>query len=166
MRSQREKRGSEKDSRSGAVFSAAILVLSILYVLSGIGVAVAAQDAGNQPAESEEELMQPYNYVYDPKTKTDPFKPFILTEEEMEAQKKKKRTYLETLDVSQLELIAIVVGPKGNFAMVRDAKGLGYVIQRGTPIGINGGVVFEVNEREVVIKEKGRKIFKRLVTTE
>jgi hypothetical protein len=50
--------------------------------------------------------------------------------------------------------------------MVRDAKGLGYVIQRGTPIGINGGVVFEVNEREVVIKEKGRKIFKRLVTTE
>jgi Tfp pilus assembly protein PilP len=71
-------------------------------------------------------------------------------------------TYLETLDLSQLDLIAIIVGPKGNFAMVRDAKGLGYVIKEGTAIGINGGVVRQVKEKEVVIREGSKDISKKL----
>ena len=105
-------------------------------------------------------------YYYDPTGKTDPFKSFIAEQEAMAEKKDRKpKTYLETLDLSQLELIAIIVGPKGNWAMVRDSKGLGHVIQKGTAMGTRGGVVYKIAEGEVTIREeykdfRGRKKFK------
>lgn len=106
-------------------------------------------------AGAKAEESKPARFVYDPTGKTDPFKPFISEQESTEAKKvRKPRTYLETLDLSQLELIAIVVGSKGNFAMVRDSKGVGHVIQKGTPIGTNEGTVFAVTEKEVIVREE------------
>jgi Tfp pilus assembly protein PilP len=94
-------------------------------------------------------------YFYDPTNKTDPFKSFIAKMEEVGKKKRQKpRTYLETLELSQLALIAIIVGPKGNWAMVREAKGTGHVIRKGTAIGTNGGVVHEINDRAVIIREE------------
>ena len=96
-------------------------------------------------------------YSYDPVGKTDPFRSFILEQEEMaEKVKRKPRTYLETLDLSQLELIAIITGPQGNYAMVRDSKGVGHVIIKGTAVGTNGGVVDRITDREVIIREEFR----------
>ena len=94
-------------------------------------------------------------YFYDPRGKTDPFKSFIAKMEAVEKKKRQKpRTYLETLELSQLALIAIIVGPKGNWAMVREAKGTGHVIRKGTAIGTNGGIVHEINDRAVIIREE------------
>jgi len=111
-----------------------------------------------QPAAAGETAKKDEkNYTYDPSGKTDPFKSFIAEQEEMaEKQKRKPRTYLETLDLSQLELIAIITGPKGNYAMVRDSKGVGHVILKGTSIGTNGGVVEKITDKEVVIREEYR----------
>ncbi len=96
-------------------------------------------------------MRKPYN----PEGMTDPFKSFIAGQEAVEEKKKKKpRTYLETLDLSQLDLVATVIEARGNWAMVRDAKGLGHVIRVGTPIGTNEGMVATIEEGEVVIKEK------------
>ncbi len=96
-------------------------------------------------------------YSYDPTGLTDPFKSFIAEQEEIAEQKRRKpKTYLETLDLSQLELIAVILSPKGNWAMVRDSKGLGHVIKKGTPIGTNSGFVYEIKDRVVVIREKYR----------
>ena len=96
-------------------------------------------------------------YYYNPTGKTDPFKSFIAIQEEVEEKRKAKpKTYLETLDLSQLELIAIINGPKGSYAMVRDSKGLGHVVMRGTAIGTNGGVIDKITEKEVIIKEEYR----------
>ena len=61
---------------------------------------------------------------------------------------------METLDLSQLELIAIIVGRSGNYAMVKDSKGTGHVITKGTGIGINGGFVERITEKEVIIREE------------
>ena len=95
------------------------------------------------------------SYFYDPTNKTDPFKSFIAKMEAVEDKKKQKpRTYLETLDLSQLALIAIIVGPKGSWAMVREAKGTGHIIKEGTAIGTNGGIVHEINDRAVIIREE------------
>ena len=106
-------------------------------------------------AGAKAEESKAARFVYDPTGKTDPFKPFIAEQESAEEKKvRKPRTYLETLDLSQLELIAIVVGPKGNFAMVRDSKGVGHVIQKGTPIGTNEGMVYAVTEKEVIVREE------------
>jgi len=106
------------------------------------------------------------SYSYDPTGKIDPFKSFIAEQEEIQEKKKRKpRTYLETLDLSQLELIAIMIGPRESWAMVRDAKGLGHVIKKGTAIGTEGGVVYQIKDREVIVREeyldfKGRTKYK------
>lgn len=117
---------------------------------------VIEKDKAAPPAEvkKEEKKEQP-RYAYDPTGKTDPFKSFIAEQEEMEEKAKRRpKTYLETLDLSQLELIAIVVGAKGNYAMVKDSKGTGHVIQKGTSIGTNGGFVERITDKEVVIREE------------
>ena len=112
------------------------------------------KEAGTAAPSAEQEKET--RLAYDPTGKTDPFKSF-LAEQELKEEKKEARrpkTYLETLDLSQLELIAIVVGPKGNWGMVRDSKGVGHVIQKGTAIGTNGGVVHGITEKEVTIREE------------
>jgi Tfp pilus assembly protein PilP len=94
-------------------------------------------------------------YIYDPSNKTDPFKSFIATiEEKTKAEKNKPKTYLETLELSQLDVVVIVISNKGRWAMVKDSKGLGHVIKEGTPIGTNNGVVSKITEGEVIIKEE------------
>jgi Tfp pilus assembly protein PilP len=50
--------------------------------------------------------------------------------------------------------VAIILSRSGNWAMVRDSKGLGYVIKKGTPIGINEGVVHEIKAKEVIVREQ------------
>jgi Tfp pilus assembly protein PilP len=110
--------------------------------------------AGSPSAEQAKETR----IAYDPTGKTDPFKSFLaeqeVPEEKKESRPARQKTYLETLDLSQLELIAIVVGPKGNWGMVRDSKGVGHVVQKGTPIGTNGGVVHGITEKEVTVREE------------
>jgi len=107
--------------------------------------------------ETSTELEEDFGYIYDPTGKTDPFESFIARQEAVRAKKKKKskpKTYLETLDLSQLELIAIIVGPKDSWAMVRESKGTGHVIKKGTPMGTRGGVVQEITDEAVVIREE------------
>lgn len=106
-------------------------------------------------AEVKKENKEAPRFVYDPTGKTDPFKSFIAEQEEMEEKAKRRpKTYLETLDLSQLELIAIIVGGKGNYAMVKDSKGTGHVIQKGTSVGTNGGFVERITDKEVIIREE------------
>lgn len=113
------------------------------------------KETGKKEIKSEEK--KEVRVIYDPTGKTDPFRSFIAKQEEIEEKKKRKpRTYLETLDLSQLELIAVIVGPKGNWAMVREAKGLGHVIKEGIAIGTKGGIVKKITDREVVIREEYR----------
>jgi type IV pilus assembly protein PilP len=151
-------------------------VLKTLFLLSvlafvGYEVAFASQDlvdkaarpmktfgeekpSPTETAAKEEVKKEGSKYFYDPAGKNDPFRSFIAEQEEIaEKQKRKPKTYLETLDLSQLELIAVIVGPRGNYAMVRDSKGTGHVITKGTAIGTEGGVVDRITDREVVIKE-------------
>lgn len=105
-------------------------------------------------------------YFYDPTNKIDPFKSFIVARKELEEKEQEKpKTYLETLDISQLTISAIVSGSKGNWALVRDSKGDGHIIKVGTLIGRKSGRVTRILEREVVVTEsyrdiRGRKIIK------
>jgi Tfp pilus assembly protein PilP len=95
--------------------------------------------------------------AYNPAGLPDPFKPFLVKEEEIEEKETEKpKTYLETLELSQLDLIAIITMGEERRAMVRDAKGVGYMIKVGTPIGTKGGVVHEIRSNELVIREKHR----------
>ena len=105
-------------------------------------------------------------YFYDPTNKIDPFKSFIVARRELEEKEQEKpKTYLETVDISQLTISAIVLGSKGNWALVRDSKGDGHVIKVGTLIGRQSGKVTRILEKEVVVTEsykdiRGREIVK------
>ena len=140
----------------------------IISVLINFSVAMASQEVvykktrplkkvfedQKKPLKDESEKQQ-IGFIYDPTGKTDPFKSFIAVREEVaEKEKRKPRTYLETVDLSQLDLILILIGRDGKRAMVRDSKGIGHVIKEGTAIGTNGGVVYKIKEGEVIIREE------------
>lgn len=94
-------------------------------------------------------------YIYDPRGKTDPFKSFIAVQEQKKNKEDERpRTYLETLELSQLRISVIIIGENDRWAMVKDNKGVGHVIKIGTPIGINRGVVYKIQSGEVIIREE------------
>jgi Tfp pilus assembly protein PilP len=92
---------------------------------------------------------------------TDPFEPLFNGKHGHVAVKKKRakrvshpRTPLETLDLSQVKLVGVMLSDKGNTALVEDAAGRGYVIKAGTYIGMNAGVVVEIlKDRFIVLEE-------------
>ena len=112
-----------------------------------------AQPQKIEPAAEKGTEETPYSY--DPANKVDPFKSFITVREELQEKeaRKKPRTYLETLDLSQLTISAIMLTKKEDWALVRDSKGDGHVIKVGTPIGRRGGRVTEIHEDKIVVRE-------------
>jgi len=118
------------------------------------------------------EVEEAVVYSYDASNKVDPFKSFIVIKKELEEKEEKKpKTYLETLEISQLTISAIVSTSEGNWALVRDSKGDGHIIKVGTSIGKKGGKVIGIQGKQVIVREshtdfRGRKkiedIFMRL----
>jgi len=108
---------------------------------------------------------------YDPQGRFDPFE--ALFKDESNAQpapvskdKRKKRTPqtpLERVAISQLKLSAIMRTAKGNSAIVEDASGKGYVIRKGTYIGLNSGQVVKIDKDHVEIEEEMENVMGELV---
>jgi|GEM_PF-3140653 Tfp pilus assembly protein PilP len=87
----------------------------------------------------------------------DPFKSFLLDLDALGGEKsRERRTYLETVDLSQLELIAVIVSPDDGWAMLRDSKGIGYVVRPGTPVGTGGGKVYRIRPGEIILRSVQR----------
>jgi type IV pilus assembly protein PilP len=63
-------------------------------------------------------------------------------------------TPLQTYDLSQLKLVAILVGTGDGRAMVEDAEGKGYIIHKGVYVGRNFGKVKAVLKDRVIIEER------------
>jgi type IV pilus assembly protein PilP len=125
-----------------------------------------AQPQKTEPTPEKDTEETPYSY--DPTNKVDPFKSFITIREELEEKeaREKPRTYLETLDLSQLTISAIIMAGAEHWALVRDSKGDGHVIKVGTPIGNRGGRVTEILEDKVVVRESFRDIRGRELSRE
>lgn len=157
-----------------------LLFVSIL-VLTTFNIGLAAQEEATktdtvqqaEPSKGNEksETVADKGYFYDPTGKTDPFKSFLsIKEEKEESEKKKPKTELETMELSQLNLVVIVISPSGRWAMVKDSKDVGHVIKEGTLIGTDGGFVYKINEGEVIIREeytdfKGQKQYRETIKT-
>lgn len=96
--------------------------------------------------------------AYSSAGKINPFIPLIqVGNSEKEKKKKPERqlTPLEKLDLSQLTLVAIVQATGGgdDFAMVQEASGKGYIVQKGTYIGENSGIVTRIENDKIIIEE-------------
>jgi type IV pilus assembly protein PilP len=102
---------------------------------------------------------------YSSKGKPDPFAALFRDEPEEAAasaqvvsgSKRKKRvptTPLEKVDLSQLKLVATVRSHNGNAALVEDASGKGFIVKKGTYIGINSGSVVQIVKDRIVVEEE------------
>jgi type IV pilus assembly protein PilP len=101
--------------------------------------------------------------AYDATGKIDPFEP--LFREKPDSVKKNKdkkripRTPLEQIDLSQLKLVGIILASSGNRALVEESSGKGYVIKKGTYIGVNSGKVVKIKKEKVVVEEEFEDVF-------
>ena len=106
--------------------------------------------------------------LYNPVGKIDPFAPLFSedrgTAESKEAKPKRPLTPLEKIDLSQLQLVAILQTQSGNKAMVEDATGKGYILTQGTFIGINSGKVTDILKDRVVVLEETKDFLGKMVT--
>ena len=110
-----------------------------------------------------EKKKEKYAYSYDPSGKKDPFFPIIVEktvekdEDLTKVNSGEPKTYLETLDLSQLKLVAVMLLGTKNIAMVEDPEGKGHTAYIGTPMGKNGGKVVSIADGKVLIEEKYKK---------
>jgi len=106
-------------------------------------------DEKKESFEKEEEV----EYTYNPVGKPDPFKPFIQMTSTKEYSKNAPLSPLQKYEISQLKLVAIIVAPEGNIAMVEDLLGKGFFLKKGTGIGKNDGKVKKILMDKVIIEE-------------
>ena len=119
-------------------------------------------NAGKQMALKSEPAAAEIR-LYNPEGKIDPFAPLFreekLVAEDGEAMGMGKagicisHTPMQKVDLSQLKLVGIICASSGNRAMVEEASGRGYVIKKGTFIGINCGRVGQILKDRVIVDE-------------
>jgi type IV pilus assembly protein PilP len=125
------------------------------------------QNAKAEPTAEKEASSPPPQPVTiarrPPSILIDPFEPLFKEEKPAEEpsdrqlQKRKKRvpqTPLEKIDLGQLKLTAIIRTPVGNKALVEEASGKGYIIEKETWIGVHSGQVQQITEDSVIVEEE------------
>jgi type IV pilus assembly protein PilP len=111
-----------------------------------------------EKVEQKEPEKKPEEFVYNPVGKPDPFKPFLqLTDKG--TVRRAHLTPLQKYEISQLKLVAIIISPQGNVALVEDSQGKGYFLKKGTVIGSNDGKVKQILKDRVIIEEVYQDIF-------
>ena len=119
----------------------------------------------DQKIESSEPTV-----TYNVEDKIDPFASiFGDGVSALDDQKDKKRvplTPIEKVDLSELKLVGIIFAPSGNKALVEDVSGKGFVIKKGTRIGINFGKVIKILKNSVVVKEEAESILGQITLVE
>ena len=106
--------------------------------------------------------------AYNPLGKLDPFEPLfkerpVVTQVKRKIKKRTPRTPLEKIAISQLKLVGIVLAPSGNKALVQEASGKGYIIKKGTYIGLNSGKVVDIQKNNVIIKEEVEDVLGKVI---
>jgi len=130
------------------------------------------QKLAKKPAKKPDqkiELSEP-TVIYKVEGKIDPFASiFIDGVSAFDDQKNEKRiplTPIEKVDLSELKLVGIIFMPRGNKALVEDVSGKGFVIKKGTRIGINFGKVIKILKNSVVVEEETESILGQITLVE
>jgi len=121
-------------------------------------------------SQTEIAMMQPQGMVgYNPEGKTDPFAPLFKEgvtsgPEKQNKERRIPRTPLEMVDLGQLKLVAIMHAKSGNKALVEEASGKGYIVAKGSYMGINSGRVVKILKDSIIIEEEAENIMgKRII---
>lgn len=114
-------------------------------------------EAASPAPDMAGEIGVPEKYSYNPTGKPDPFKPFISEDKAGDKSKPVSSGSvalpLQSLDVGQLTLIAVITNSREPYAMVEDASGRGYILRTGSRVGTQEGVVTGIRADRVVVTE-------------
>jgi len=142
--------------------------LAFVFLLAGsVTVSPAATPPAAKPvalnpvAEPQAPPLEMPDYRYDPKGKTDPFKPFVRLELPTPSKKgpEKRRltghlTPLQRVALDKVRVTGIAGSASKRVAMVEDGGGKGYIVYLGTLIGPDGGRVIQILPDRVVVEER------------
>ncbi len=121
-----------------------LLILSILCIASIIGAIVAF---------AEETTKTSTAYEYTAGKKRDPFIPLIF---KAEAKPQKGLIPIESYEVSEFKLIAVLWDKTKYYAAITLPDGKSYTIKEGAKLGLHGGKVYKITKDSVIIRESVR----------
>ena len=96
---------------------------------------------------------------YDPAGRRDPFSPVLS--QLAPGQVDPTLPPLQRVNLTDMNLIAIIWGAYGYTAMVQTPDGNGYTVRKGTRIGPNAGVVSAVTEKGMIVQERFTDVYGR-----
>ena len=111
-------------------------------------------DKGERRQVEKESKPTKAEYSYNPIGKRDPFRSF--TSIEVVRPDSIVASELQSWELDQLNLVAILWGTDAPVAMVEDPKGKGHVIRHGDLIGKKWGTVTQIRSDEVIVTEEFR----------
>jgi type IV pilus assembly protein PilP len=96
---------------------------------------------------------------YDPAGRRDPFAPVLS--QLAPGQVDPTLPPLQRVNLTDMNLIAIIWGAYGYTGMVQTPDGNGYSVRKGTRIGPNSGVVSAVTEKGIIVQERFTDVYGR-----
>jgi len=96
---------------------------------------------------------------YDPAGRRDPFSPVLS--QLAPGQVDPALPPLQRVNLTDMNLIAIIWGAYGYTAMVQTPDGNGYTVRKGTRVGPNSGVVSAVTEKGIIVQERFTDVYGR-----
>ena len=104
------------------------------------------------------ELLAAPRFTFLPNKAVDPFVPFVSLQPTNESGGPGAGTFLTplqkmTLTEMETGLKAIASGGLGKMAVIEDSTGKGYIVGVGTPAGPNDGVITQINDNDLVVRE-------------
>ncbi len=124
---------------------------------------IMAQDVADTIAVVEPPVSNPDSFVYSPQGRRDPFEPLITKEPIVADIAKKVRPEsikgpLEKFELKQFRLLAIMVVRGIPHAMVKAPDGKSYTVKVDDYIGMNGGIVTDIQTKIIDIDQNGMRI--------
>jgi type IV pilus assembly protein PilP len=139
-----------------------VFLLAVSVTVAPAATPPAARPVALNPvAEPQAPPLEMPDYRYDPKGKTDPFKPFVRLELPTPSKKGPEKrkisgnlTPLQRVALDKVRVTGIAGSSSKRVAMVEDGGGRGYIVHLGTLIGPDGGRVIQILPDRVIVEEK------------
>ena len=139
-----------------------VFLLAVSVTVAPAATPPAARPVALNPvAEPQAPPLEMPDYRYDPKGKTDPFKPFVRLELPTPSKKGPEKrklsgnlTPLQRVALDKVRVTGIAGSSSKRVAMVEDGGGKGYIVYLGTLIGPDGGRVIQILPDRIVVEER------------
>ncbi|MDI6800659.1 MAG: pilus assembly protein PilP [Thermodesulfovibrionales bacterium] len=135
-------------NRIAAIFLS--LIVTFIWVTLVFAGKEKAGAANTLSADKSGEIKQGVTYEYSAKGRRDPFKTLI---QKPEMNIKKGLIPIESYEVTDFKLIAIMWNKIGYYAVITLPDGKSYTIKEGVRLGLHGGKVQKITKDSVIVKE-------------